>query len=169
MSKLGCISLGSAITHICCCWLQLLVLVVFYMRYSHSKTIYQGKFILLFTFFNRFSKCMELSYLMLIAHSIKIFHSQEICSDKLNITMCPLCDKLCDYWDLRNSCMHIKMTYLFDNKATVFFAVFMSFWGEYFLLTTCFVRICADNFSFDCFHFIQLLCFWNSGSDIRRK
>lgn len=45
--------------------------------------------------------------------------------------MCPLCDQLCDYWELRNSCMHIKVTYLFDNKATVFFAVFMSFWGKY--------------------------------------
>lgn len=26
--------------------------------------------------------------------------------------------------------MHIRATYLFDNKATVFFAVFMSFWGK---------------------------------------
>lgn len=57
--------------------------------------------------------------------------SQEICNGVMsNTIMCPLCDKLCGYWPLKDSCMHIKITYLFDNKATVFFAVFMSFWGE---------------------------------------
>lgn len=64
--------------------------------------------------------------------------SQEICNGIMsNTTMCPLCDKLCDYWPLKDSCMHIKITYLFDNKATVFFAVFMSFWGK----LNCFGRI----------------------------
>ncbi|KAJ9595499.1 hypothetical protein L9F63_013321, partial [Diploptera punctata] len=56
--------------------------------------------------------------------------SQEICDDKIggNITMCPLCDKVCDYQKLKTSCVFAKMTYLFDNPATVFFAIFMSFW-----------------------------------------
>lgn len=27
----------------------------------------------------------------------------------------------------------IKVTYLFDNGGTVFFAIFMAIWGEYFL------------------------------------
>lgn len=56
--------------------------------------------------------------------------ANEICSGKLNVSMCPLCDKLCDYWNLKSSCLHVRMTYLFDNPTTVFFAVFMSFWGE---------------------------------------
>lgn len=33
--------------------------------------------------------------------------------------------------------MHVKVTYLFDNAATVFFAVFMSFWGVYATLDGC--------------------------------
>lgn len=56
--------------------------------------------------------------------------SQEICSNNLTITMCPLCDTLCDYWELKETCMHVRITYLFDNSTTVFFAIFMSFWGE---------------------------------------
>ncbi|XP_031635097.1 anoctamin-1 isoform X2 [Contarinia nasturtii] len=60
--------------------------------------------------------------------------SQEICYGNMkNTTMCPLCDRLCNYWSLEKSCLHIKVTYLFDNKATVFFAVFMSFWATLFL------------------------------------
>lgn len=58
--------------------------------------------------------------------------SQEICNSNLNITMCPLCDTLCDYWELKETCMHVRITYLFDNSTTVFFAIFMSFWGEIF-------------------------------------
>lgn len=48
--------------------------------------------------------------------------------------MCPLCDRVCDYWELKDTCMHARITYLFDNPATVIFAVFMSFWGKYFNL-----------------------------------
>lgn len=65
-----------------------------------------------------------------ISKLISIFQfSQEVCSGQMNVTMCPLCDKSCNFWSLSMACMHIKVTYLFDNKATVFFAVFMSFWG----------------------------------------
>ncbi|XP_044738568.1 anoctamin-4 isoform X2 [Chrysoperla carnea] len=61
--------------------------------------------------------------------------SKEIC-DKTgpgNITLCPLCDKACDYQQLSDSCMFARLTYLFDNPATVFFAIFMSFWATTFL------------------------------------
>lgn len=44
--------------------------------------------------------------------------------------MCPLCDVWCDYWDIKESCVHARITYLFDNATTVFFAVFMSVWGK---------------------------------------
>lgn len=47
-----------------------------------------------------------------------------------NITLCPLCDKACTYQKLGDSCLFSKLTYLFDNPATVFFAIFMSFWGK---------------------------------------
>lgn len=45
--------------------------------------------------------------------------------------MCPLCDHWCDYWELEETCVHAKVTYLIDNPTTVFFAIFMSFWGNY--------------------------------------
>ncbi|XP_046815606.1 anoctamin-4 isoform X2 [Vespa crabro] len=61
--------------------------------------------------------------------------SKEICDDKIagNITLCPLCDKACGYQKLGDSCIFSKLTYLFDNPATVFFAIFMSFWATTFL------------------------------------
>lgn len=56
--------------------------------------------------------------------------SREICKDKIGgeIIMCPLCGK-CDLWQLQDSCTFSKLTYFFDNPATVFFAIFMAFWG----------------------------------------
>ncbi|XP_065345514.1 anoctamin-4-like isoform X2 [Cloeon dipterum] len=61
--------------------------------------------------------------------------SMEICNPKSagNITLCPLCDKACQYQQLKDSCFFAKVTYLFDNPATVFFAIFMSFWATTFL------------------------------------
>ncbi|KAK2716116.1 anoctamin-4-like isoform X2 [Artemia franciscana] len=59
--------------------------------------------------------------------------SQEICDLSKSVTMCPVCDKFCDYWDLSETCLHSKVTYLFDNSSTVFFAIFMSFWAALFL------------------------------------
>lgn len=58
--------------------------------------------------------------------------SQEICdpNNAGNITLCPLCDKACRYQKLQDSCVFARLTYLFDNPATVFFAIFMSIWGE---------------------------------------
>lgn len=57
--------------------------------------------------------------------------SAEICnSDEL---MCPACDHFCNYWELKETCLHSKILSLFDNGATVFFAVFMSFWAAMFL------------------------------------
>lgn len=46
--------------------------------------------------------------------------------------MCPLCDR-CNFWYLKETCFYAKITYLFDNPSTVFFAVFMSFWATLFL------------------------------------
>ncbi|XP_062563728.1 anoctamin-1 isoform X2 [Armigeres subalbatus] len=59
--------------------------------------------------------------------------SEEICSKQNNIKMCPLCDHWCDYWELSETCLHSRATYLFDNPTTVLFAIFMSFWATLFL------------------------------------
>uniref|UniRef100_A0A8D0AN27 Anoctamin n=1 Tax=Sander lucioperca TaxID=283035 RepID=A0A8D0AN27_SANLU len=59
--------------------------------------------------------------------------SQETCDDNLNITMCPLCDVVCDYWRLSTVCSLARASYLFDNGATVLFAIFMSLWAACFL------------------------------------
>lgn len=57
-------------------------------------------------------------------------YSEDICKAD-NVIMCPLCDKNCDYWKLSETCTYAKLEYLFDNPATVFFAIFMSFWCKY--------------------------------------
>ena len=43
--------------------------------------------------------------------------------------MCPLCD-YCNYWYLDTICAYAKIAYLFDHPGTVFYRVFVSFWGE---------------------------------------
>ncbi|CAH2069036.1 unnamed protein product, partial [Iphiclides podalirius] len=59
--------------------------------------------------------------------------SEDICNYSSPIKMCPLCDYFCEYWDLRDTCRQARITYLFDNSTTVFFAIFMSFWAACFL------------------------------------
>jgi len=60
--------------------------------------------------------------------------TQDICSGVMsNTTMCPICDKFCDYWSLSDSCMMVKAKYFFDNDTTVFYAAFMSIWAVLFL------------------------------------
>uniref|UniRef100_A0A3B3RBH5 Anoctamin n=1 Tax=Paramormyrops kingsleyae TaxID=1676925 RepID=A0A3B3RBH5_9TELE len=55
--------------------------------------------------------------------------SKEVCQ-ATSIIMCPLCDKYCPYMRLSDSCVYAKVTHLFDNGGTVFFAVFMAVWGK---------------------------------------
>ncbi|XP_037616622.1 anoctamin-4-like [Sebastes umbrosus] len=58
--------------------------------------------------------------------------SKEICQ-ATDIIMCPICDKYCPFLRLSDSCIYAKVTHLFDNGATVFFAVFMAVWATVFL------------------------------------
>lgn len=62
------------------------------------------------------------------------YFSLEMCDEKQNFTMCPLCDRVCDYWHLSTACGTARASHLFDNPATVFFAIFMSLWGMYYPL-----------------------------------
>uniref|UniRef100_A0A8C6UVA6 Anoctamin n=1 Tax=Neogobius melanostomus TaxID=47308 RepID=A0A8C6UVA6_9GOBI len=50
-----------------------------------------------------------------------------------NIVMCPLCDRKCGYWQLSKICNSTWQSHLFDNVATVFFAIFMGIWVTLFL------------------------------------
>ncbi|XP_058017192.1 anoctamin-5 [Ahaetulla prasina] len=61
--------------------------------------------------------------------------SKEICNPSIGgeIIMCPLCDKKCDYWRLNSTCESSQYSHLFDNVATLFFAIFMGIWVTLFL------------------------------------
>ncbi|KAM8891446.1 anoctamin-1 isoform 2-T3 [Spinachia spinachia] len=59
--------------------------------------------------------------------------SMEICSTGNNITMCPLCDRVCSYWNLSSACATARASHLFDNPATVFFSIFMALWAAMFM------------------------------------
>ncbi|XP_017761030.1 PREDICTED: anoctamin-1 isoform X1 [Eufriesea mexicana] len=59
--------------------------------------------------------------------------SEDICNGNDTIEMCPLCDHFCGYWNLKETCLHARITYLFDNPSTVFFSIFMSLWATLFL------------------------------------
>merc|ERR1712018_138936 len=57
----------------------------------------------------------------------------EVCAtESANITMCAICD-VCSTYTLMSTCTDRKIGHLFDNGATVFFSVFMSFWAVFFL------------------------------------
>nr|CAB3221917.1 anoctamin-5 [Phallusia mammillata] len=63
---------------------------------------------------------------------------QEVCDETYptyagNLTMCPVCDADCGYWQLGSTCLSAQVTHVFDNEATIFFAVFMSLWATMFL------------------------------------
>ncbi|XP_038667121.1 anoctamin-2-like isoform X2 [Scyliorhinus canicula] len=58
--------------------------------------------------------------------------SREMCDEQNNFTMCPLCDRSCDYWYLSTACATARASHLFDNPATVFFSIFMALWATLF-------------------------------------
>ncbi|KAF1435830.1 Anoctamin-3, partial [Spheniscus demersus] len=57
---------------------------------------------------------------------------KEICEANETI-MCPMCERNCTLQKLNESCIYAKVTHLFDNGGTVFFAIFMAIWGNFFL------------------------------------
>ncbi|XP_027049468.1 anoctamin-7-like [Pocillopora damicornis] len=60
----------------------------------------------------------------------------EICnSANWTFVMCPLCEEElgCKAWDLKLSCSRARTSYLFDNPATVGYALFVAFWAVFFL------------------------------------
>ncbi|KAM3919662.1 anoctamin-5 isoform 6-T6 [Leptodactylus fuscus] len=61
--------------------------------------------------------------------------SKEICDKDIGgqIIMCPLCDQRCEFWRLNITCQPSQYSHLFDNVATLFFAIFMGIWVTLFL------------------------------------
>ncbi|KAJ6217834.1 hypothetical protein RDWZM_008991 [Blomia tropicalis] len=60
--------------------------------------------------------------------------SKEVCNGTYDyILMCPQCAHDCNFTRMSDSCFYAKTTYLFDNPATVFFAIFMSLWATVYL------------------------------------
>jgi len=61
--------------------------------------------------------------------------AQEVCDSGTEFKMCPLCDEDvgCQYWYLSDVCLFTRLSYLFDQPGTVFYAVFVSFWAVTFL------------------------------------
>jgi len=60
-----------------------------------------------------------------------LLHSDDICNTpREDFFMCPLCDERCDFWYYTDTCTAARALFLFDNGGTVFFAAFMSLWGE---------------------------------------
>uniref|UniRef100_A0A1W7RAZ4 Anoctamin n=1 Tax=Hadrurus spadix TaxID=141984 RepID=A0A1W7RAZ4_9SCOR len=62
--------------------------------------------------------------------------TKEICNSGNTYKMCPLCaegEHGCDYWYLSDTCIFAKVGYLFDQPASVFYSVFISFWAVAFL------------------------------------
>ncbi|KAM7226140.1 hypothetical protein CapIbe_022285 [Capra ibex] len=59
--------------------------------------------------------------------------SMEMCDQRHNITMCPLCDRTCSYWKMSSACATARASHLFDNPATVFFSIFMALWAATFM------------------------------------
>ena len=57
---------------------------------------------------------------------------QEVCNSGESFKMCPLCDESigCTFWYLSDVCLFVKIAYLFDHPGTVFYAMFVSFWGK---------------------------------------
>jgi hypothetical protein len=82
--------------------------------------------------------CLRRLFLYVTTHDvIDVFpaaYSNDVC-DATGIgatIMCPACDRWCNYTLLKESCFYARITHVFDNRATIAMAVFMSAWGLYF-------------------------------------
>ena len=69
-----------------------------------------------------------------IGDSFSYQPAQDVCdSPALTYIMCPLCDKQCWYWDLKDSCTALRVAHWFDNNMSIAFACIMSIWSTLFL------------------------------------
>uniref|UniRef100_A0A3B3U1S2 Anoctamin n=1 Tax=Poecilia latipinna TaxID=48699 RepID=A0A3B3U1S2_9TELE len=73
--------------------------------------------------------------ILVFLYGLSYFNSsplvQEVCES--DTVMCPLCDSVCKVWKLSDTCSYAKLSLLFDNNGTVFFAMFMAIWTTLFM------------------------------------
>ena len=48
-------------------------------------------------------------------------------------TMCPQCDKVCSYWSYNETCSSNRMNHVFENSASIVYALVMTLWAASFL------------------------------------
>ncbi|CAF0770703.1 unnamed protein product [Adineta steineri] len=92
----------------------------------------------LFGFYNQMLILPALVGLIIFIYGISTVFSDkptsDICGTFGNETnMCPRCDDTCPFWLLNQSCFYSKISYVFDNAATVIFAILMSLWARWFI------------------------------------
>ena len=75
----------------------------------------------------------------------------EVCEDGHTFNMCPLCEN-CENWVLADICAFKKIAYLFDHPGTVFYAIFMSFWGKKNVWK--FLRLNSSHFCYICLLYV---------------
>ncbi|GAU97283.1 hypothetical protein RvY_08607-2 [Ramazzottius varieornatus] len=61
----------------------------------------------------------------------EVCHSDSTVGDTV---MCPICNKRCSFWRLRDGCVNTKLAYLMDNPSTFAFAMFMALWSSFFIV-----------------------------------
>lgn len=75
-----------------------------------------------------------LCFLFGVATLDKDIPAMQICNKTYDeFYMCPACAHDCNFTRISDSCAYTRSTYLFDNPATVFFAIFMSLWATVYL------------------------------------
>ncbi|CAL8243255.1 unnamed protein product [Lota lota] len=72
---------------------------------------------------------------LVFLYGLAFFNSNQLIKEvcESDIIMCPRCDKRCTVWKLSDTCVYAKVSHLFDNEATVVFAMFMAIWATLFL------------------------------------
>uniref|UniRef100_A0A8C1Z8P0 Anoctamin n=1 Tax=Cyprinus carpio TaxID=7962 RepID=A0A8C1Z8P0_CYPCA len=69
--------------------------------------------------------------LFVFLYGLFTMDSSQVSSPYVKVFLKEICN--CSSWTLSDSCVYAKVTYLFDNGGTVFFAIFMAIWATVFL------------------------------------
>lgn len=95
-------------------------------RVDHSKEEIVAHVLLCWLYV--YVRIFQLFFLMYETLQLGICRT-EVCLSEDKYVMCPLSD-IGEYWSLSDVCFFVKVAYLFDHPGTVFYAVFVSFWGQ---------------------------------------
>lgn len=58
-------------------------------------------------------------------------YANDVCEKPGKYKMCPQ-HEFGKFWDLYDICTYIRISYLFDHPGSVFYSIFISFWGEFY-------------------------------------